>query len=120
MANPEAKSLCQAVEALSRSHKQAPADDVFALVMQGRSGQHLDFDDPAAEHGSLASPRSAFGQVLAAAYDRVAPPGEWMTFTGPTAHPHVVKGMLVIWQEQVISRFAAAYGVTCNGLPSTT
>lgn len=118
MANSEARSLCQDVEALAKSHPQAPAQDLIALVMQGRASQVFHFDDPFVEHGSLASPRSAFGQVLAAAFDRVAPPGEWMAFTGPDAHPLVVKGMLEIWQEQVISRFEAAYGVQCKGLPA--
>lgn len=118
MANPEAQSLCRAVEALTRSHAHAPADDVLALVMHGREGQALDFGEASAEHGSLVSPRSTFGQVLAAVFDRAAPPGEWMTSTGPDAHALVRQAMLIIWQEQVVSRFEAAYAVTCTGLPN--
>lgn len=119
MANPEAQSLCRAVEALTRSHAHAPASDVLTLVMQGRAGQVLDFEDVSAEHGSLASPRSAFGQVMAAAFDRASPPDEWMSCTGPDAHALLRQVMLVIWREEVLSRFEAAYAVTRHGLPRT-
>ena len=37
--------------------------------MRGRAEQVLDFDDPAAPNGSLATPSAAFGQLLAAAFD---------------------------------------------------
>jgi hypothetical protein len=117
MANPEAQSVCLSVEALSRSHAHAPARDVLALVMRRRAGQVLDFADPAAEHGSLASPRSAFGQLLAAVFDTSAPADEWMRLTGVKAHPVLRQAMLFIWQQQVVSKFEAEYDVRCQGLP---
>jgi hypothetical protein len=41
--------------------------------MRGRAEQVLDFDDPAAPNGSLATPSAAFGQLLAAAFDDAMP-----------------------------------------------
>lgn len=120
MANPEALAVCRSVEALSRSHAHAPAADVLALVMQGRAGQILDFGDPAAEHGSLASPRSRFGQVVASALDRAMSPEEWMLYTSPGAHPKLREAMFIIWQDEVMGKFCQAYGVSVTGLPSGT
>lgn len=118
MANPEARAVCQSVEALSRSHAHAPAGDVLSLVMQGRRGQVLNFAESSAEHGSLASPRSAFGQVVARAFDSAMTPDEWMLYTSPRAHPKLREAMFIIWQEEVVSKFCQAYGVTIEGLPS--
>lgn len=88
--------------------------------MHGRAGQVLDFEDAAAEHCSLASPTSAFGQMLAAVFDISAPADEWLRLTGAEAQPVVRQAMLVIWREHVVSKFDAAYGVTSQGLPLST
>jgi len=42
-----------------------------------------------------------------------------MSCTGSDAHALLRQVMLVIWREEVLSRFDAAHAVTCNGLPRT-
>ena len=75
----------------------------------------LDFADPAATHGSLASPCAPFGQLLAAAFDEVMTPNEWKAFTGPTADASLRDGCLEIWRVYVVPRFEARYGVVVRG-----
>jgi hypothetical protein len=81
MSSRDALAVIQAAVGLNRTHPHAPALDVLDLVMRGRAGQVLDFDDPAAPNGSLAAASAPFGQLLAAAFDDVMTPTEWMALT---------------------------------------
>ena len=117
MSNADARAVVSTAVSLSASHPHAPAADVLALALQGRSGQVLDFGEPAAEHGSIASPRSPFGQLVAAAFDQAMTPAEWQLFTGPDAHPHLRVACLMAWHGDVLPKMALANGVTITGLP---
>lgn len=63
------------------------------------------------------SPRSPFGQVVAAAFDRAMSPAEWLLFTGPDAHPQLRVACLMAWHGDVLPKMALAHGVTIAGLP---
>jgi hypothetical protein len=117
MSNPDARAAVDAAVALSRTHGHAPPADVLELVMLGRTGQLLDFADPAAELQSLASPRSDFGQLVAAALDRGMEPEDWRGLTGPHADPAIRTALLEIWRDEVMPKMADRFGVTITGLP---
>jgi hypothetical protein len=117
MPTPEVLVVGQTAITLSRTHRHAPTLDVLDLVMKGRIDQVLDFTDPVAPHGGLASPGATFGQLLAAAFHEATTPLEWAAFTELTAAPALRDGCLNIWRIHVVPRFATRYGVVVNGLP---
>lgn len=117
MSNAEARTVISDAISLSTSHPHAPAADVLELVLRGRRGQVLDFEDPGALLGSLAAPGGPFGQLVAAAFDSAMTPHEWRLFTGPDAHPKLRMACLMAWRSDVVPKMAFQHGVTITGLP---
>jgi hypothetical protein len=104
----EAQRLAAEALALRQSHPQAPALDVLLLVFNGRQG--LRFPMPGSVDSPLTGPRSAFGQVIAAAFDQGMTPEDWLAMTGPRADPKLVAALLQIWCTYVLPSFAARFG----------
>lgn len=109
----DARSIIASTLALRRSHRTAPARDIFDLVMQGAAGQAIDFADPTAPGGSLAWPTAPFGQMVAEAFDTGMPPGDWFLIDLPD--PKLRKGLRGIWRTEVIAKVEARYRVKISG-----
>jgi hypothetical protein len=117
VANTAARELIDAAVALTASHAHAPARDVLDVTMKGRGGQVLNFIEVGARNGSLADPGSAFGQLVARAFDAGMTPAEWAAFTDSAADPVLRDACLNVWRDEVFARFSARYRVTVQGLP---
>jgi hypothetical protein len=83
--------------ALRRSHPAAPVLDVLDLAMEGQHLETLNGDEP------WLAPESAFGQLLALAFDRVMTPAEWR---GLIASHEPIRG---VWNHVVVRLFKDRY-----------
>ncbi len=99
------KSLAAAAAALAATHPAAPAVDVLDVVFRGSAGRLLERD------ADWIRPASPFGQLLAAAFDRGMTPEEWRRWSGPPADPQLTAAVLIVWRDEVLSRFAARFGL---------
>lgn len=97
------QSAVAAAMALSLSHPHAPALDVLDLALQGRHSRLADF-------GTI-SPTSAFGQLIAAAFDRGMAPEDWRLIDSPSSSPALVAALHDIWRDEVLAAFAARYSL---------
>jgi hypothetical protein len=94
----------QAAVNLSQSHPQAKPVEVLDLVFQGRTGSLSGL-------GNL-HPTSAFGQMIAAAFDPGMAPQDWRLIDSPLSPPPLVAVLRQIWRDQVLPAFAARYSLT--------
>ena len=96
--------IATAAIALHRSHPHVPALEVLDLVMRQRVGRLDDF-------GDSTRAGSAFGDLIAAAFDRGMSVDEWRVVTNPKADPALVAALLSVWRDEVLPAFAARYGL---------
>lgn len=99
----DVRRLVQSALALSRSHPRAPARDVLSVTFRGLQGLDLNFGADEEAHGTLAWPSSPFGQLVAAAYDPVMPPGDWCVVDHAT-DPAGLRALLDVWEGEVLDR----------------
>lgn len=110
----DARSIVASTLALQRSHPAAMPLEILDLVLQGTAGQTIDFSDLASPGGSLAWPSTAFGQVIAAAFDPVMPAQDWLVID--LAVDAAAQAPLhAIWREDVIQRLANRYRIVVVG-----
>ena len=112
MTDRDALSVVQAAVATARSHSGVPALEVLDLVMEGRRGVELDFNDPTQSHRCWTSPGTPFGALLALAFDRVMKPGEWRGLTGSAQGAHQAEVIMGIWRSEVVLPFIRRYELT--------
>ena len=108
--DPEAQRAADEALAVRRSHPQAPPIDVLLLAFKRRQG--LRFPAPTAPDSPLTGPRTEFGQLIAAAFDRGMTPEDWIGLTGPKADPQLVAALMQIWHTHVLPQFAARLSCT--------
>jgi hypothetical protein len=110
----DATALVDAMMMLSRSPSHARPLEVFDVVMQGRADQVLDF-------AGRVDPGTAFGQLIAIAFDPCMTPHEWAAFTGPDADPSLRDGCMQISRTADFAHArrtpcAARYAVPVQGV----
>lgn len=97
--------VVRAAVALSCSHPQAPALDVLDVCLLGRQGRLADLGPDALE------PCGAFGQLMAAAFDRGMAPGDWQMLNQPATPASVRQALEEEWRRAVLRPFADRYGL---------
>lgn len=106
MVNAEARKIVRETLDLRRRFPGAPVLDVLDLAMQGHHGADIDFADDTLATGNHTDVREAFGQLLAAAFDDVMSPLEWLNLL-PQGDP---EPLLEYWRKVIVGeRFAGRY-----------
>lgn len=104
------QDVVRAAEAHRRSHPAVPALDVLDLVMEGHTGSLADF-------GVSLHPTTAFGQIIAAAFDKGMAPQDWLLID-LCDNVHLVAELHRIWIQEVLPKLAARYALTSPCSPN--
>lgn len=103
----QSKRIVQNALHLRGSHPHAPALSVLDVVLSGKAGADLDFDDPAQPGGNHTDPGAAFGQLLRAAFAPEISDTELRERGGPAGEQE----FLTWWRDTVIEPFALRYAL---------
>jgi hypothetical protein len=98
--------VARAAIALRRSHPHVTPKEVLELVMQQRAGRVADF-------GSEIEPGTDFGVIVAEVFDPGMRADDWQRFfSSRNADPVLISILREVWRNDVLPRFAAAYGLS--------
>lgn len=101
----EASAIVSEALRLRNIYPQASALEILDLAMTGHTAEEL----PTTALAAPSAPGSAFGQLVAAAFDKSMSPAEWRVYTSASADPELAATMMQSWRIAVISRFNMHY-----------
>lgn len=96
--------VARAALALRRSHPRASAREVLDVCLQGCTGAVDDL-------GLAIDPGQPFALLVAEAFDTGMAACDWDVCMRPGSDPVVQATLRQVWADEVLPKFAAAYGL---------